>query len=164
MKYFLLLLILLAPCFLFADDDKNDDHNTLPVGFLTAQQILDGLSVYHQRYEDYNPDTAAVQVLHDVPEAAEIKVVFGDWCSDSRKYVPAFLKVMEKAQNQKIQVLFLNVDTKKKEPADLLADLNVDTVPTFIVSMGGEEIGRLVETPSTTVEADLAKIISSNSH
>jgi thiol-disulfide isomerase/thioredoxin len=161
----LLLLLILVPFFVFAqDDDKNDDHNTIPPGPVTQSQILDGLIIYKLRYVDYVPKADAIQAIHDFSTPAEIKVVFGDWCSDSRKYIPAFIKTMEFSENKKLQVSFVNVDRPLKEPADVLAQLNVNKVPTFIVFKDGKEIGRIIETPKATVEEDLAAILSGQAH
>jgi hypothetical protein len=40
-----------------------------------------------------------------------------------------------------------------------VADLNIERVPTFIIMNEGIEIGRIIETPEETLEADLLKIL-----
>jgi hypothetical protein len=71
---------------------------------------------------------------------------------------------MESADNKNIHVVYINVDRQKKEPSELLAGLNITSVPTMIVISGGQEIGRLVETPKIGVEQDLADILSGLTH
>ena len=159
----IVLLMILIPAMLFGEGDKNDDHNSLPTGFLTRDQIL-SLDIYSQRFTEYSPKPDPVQVIHNFAGPAEIKVVFGDWCSDSKKQVPAFLKTLEAADNKNLQVVYLNVNRQKKEPADLLAGLNLSSVPTFIVSVGGQEVGRIVESPKMSVEQDLAEILAATAH
>ena len=159
-----LLLMILVPALLFGEEDKSDDHNTLPPGYLAREQILDGLPLYHQRYVDYVPNPEALQAIHDFSAPAEIRVIFGDWCKDSKKHVPAFLKVMELAGNENLQVVYINVDREKKEPAELLAGWNITSVPAFIVILDGKETGRIVETPRTSVEQDLADILVRPAH
>ena len=157
-KFFLCLLLLL-PAFVFAQDDVSDDHNTLPTGILTREQILSGLKLYNYRYVAYAPKSDAIQTIHNVAQPLEIKVVFGDWCKDSKKHIPAFLKTMEFSDNKNISITYINVDRKKQQPADLLAGLNMEKVPTFIVLSQGQEIGRIVETPKKTLEEDLAGML-----
>lgn len=161
---FVVLLVILIPALLFGEEEKNDDHNTLPPGYLTRDQILDGLPLYSQRYAAYVPDPEAVQAIHDFAGPAGIKVVFGDWCTDSKKHVPAFLKVMDLADNKSLQIVYINVDRQKKEPVDLLAGLDVASVPTLIVTVGEKEAGRIVETPKISVEQDLAAILAATVH
>lgn len=161
MKY-VLLLLLAVPLLAAADEEKSDDHNTLAPGFLTRQEILAGLKIYNFRYVEYVPKSDPVQAIHNYPGSAEIKVIFGDWCKDSKKHVPAFIKSMEFADNKNIKITYINVSRDKKEPAELLAGLNIENVPTFIVLANGKEIGRIVETPKVSVEQDLADLLSNS--
>jgi thiol-disulfide isomerase/thioredoxin len=161
MKY-LLLLLLALPLVAAAQEDKSDDHNTLPLGFLTRKEILAGLKLYNFRYVEYVPKSDPIQAIHNYPGTAEIKVVFGDWCKDSKKHVPAFIKSMEFADNKNIKITYINVSRDKKEPAELLAGLNIENIPAFIVYANGKEIGRIVETPKVSVEQDLADLLSNS--
>jgi thiol-disulfide isomerase/thioredoxin len=155
----LLWLLLLLPLVAVAQE-KSDDHNSLPLGFLNRSDILNGVKIYNFNYVEYVPKSESVQLIHNYPGQAEIKVVFGDWCKDSKKHVPAFIKTMEFADNRNIHVVFINLDRQKKEPADLISELDVHNVPTFIVSSDGQELGRIVETPKTRIEEDLAQILT----
>jgi thiol-disulfide isomerase/thioredoxin len=129
---------------------------------LTRQEILAGLKIYNFRYVEYVPKSDPIQAIHNYPGSAEIKVIFGDWCKDSKKHVPAFIKSMEFADNKNIKITYINVSRDKKEPAELLAGLNIENVPTFIVLANGKEIGRIVETPKVSVEQDLADLLSNS--
>lgn len=157
----LLWMFLILPFVAAFAEEKSDDHNSLPLGFLNRSDILNGAKIYNHNYVQYIPKSDPVQSIHNCAVPVEIKVVFGDWCKDSKKHVPSFIKTMEFADNSNIKIVYINVDRKKKEPADLLADLNIENVPTFIVLSGGSEVGRIVETPKTRIEEDLAEILSS---
>jgi thiol-disulfide isomerase/thioredoxin len=166
MKYFLLLILLIP--MLGANQtqtaknqpqwDESDDHNFINMGVVTQQQILT-LEVFQYRYNAYEPDKNALEQIGNAPPA-EIKVFFGDWCKDSKKHVPAFIKTMELASNPGLQIAYINVDRQKKQPSDLIESLNIENVPTFIVFENGKEVGRIVETPKTSVEQDLADILA----
>ena len=138
---------------------KNDDHNFLPAGVVTRAQILT-LKVFNYHYVEYVPKSDPVQAIHDFSQPVEIKVFFGDWCSDSKKHVPALIKTLEFADNVNISVTYINVTRDKKNPADLLAGWNITLLPTIIVLQNGTEVGRIVETPRSGVDEDLNAILT----
>jgi thiol-disulfide isomerase/thioredoxin len=158
-----ILLFLVFPMMAMAYEEKSDDHNFLQLGVITKKDILMGRKIYNQNYVDYVPKSDPIQAIHNCSQPVEIKVVFGDWCKDSKKHVPAFIKTMEFADNRAIQIVYINVDRQKKEPADLMQGLNVHSVPTFIVYSEGKETGRIVETPKVSIEQDIADLLP-NAH
>jgi thiol-disulfide isomerase/thioredoxin len=164
MNYFFLLLLFLLPLTALAQEDKSDDKNALPLGYLTRQEILSGKKIFDLHYVEYVPKSDPIQAIHNFPGTAEIKVIFGDWCKDSKKHVPAFIKSMEFADNKNIKITYINVDREKKEPADILSGLNVEKIPVFIVTTNGKEIGRIVETPKVSVEQDISDILMGPSY
>jgi thiol-disulfide isomerase/thioredoxin len=89
-----------------------------------------------------------------------VEVVFGSWCSDSLDHVPRFVKLQEAVGPDRLPVTYVGVDRSKKDPGGLVASLKIEKVPTFIVFRKDGEIGRIVETPKTTVEGDLAEILA----
>ena len=139
---------------------ENDDHNFLDLGVVTVQQVLK-LKVYNYNYIEYVPKSDPIQDMHNFNRPVEIKVFFGDWCKDSKKVVPAFLKIMEFSSNPNIAVTYINLSPDKKKPADLVSGWNIQSVPTFVVLQDGGEVGRIVETPRLTLEEDLYGILAS---
>ena len=174
LPFFLFLIISMGPVFA-ADQpidppvkkemewDKNDQQNFLPLGETTREQIL-GFKVYLYNYIEYIPKSDPVERIHNVSEPAELMIYFGDWCKDSKKQVPALIKIMEFADNSRISIQYMNVSPDKKQPADLLEGKNIENVPTFVITRGGTEIGRIVETPKATLEEDLAIILNTQSN
>jgi thiol-disulfide isomerase/thioredoxin len=156
---FLVFLLVLLPLLAAAVEEKSDDHNHLPLGIISKHDILYGRNIYNHNYVEYVPKSDPIQEIHNCSQPVEVKVIFGDWCKDSKKHVPAFIKTMEFADNKAIQVVFINVDRQKKEPSDLIKDLQIESVPTFIVYSNGKEIGRIVETPKVSIENDLANLL-----
>ncbi len=138
---------------------KNDGHNFLPTGEVTRAQILT-LKVFNYNYVEYVPKSDPIQAIHNISEPVEIKVFLGDWCIDSKKHVPALIKTLEFADNPNIKVTYINVTRDKKNPAELLAGWNVTQLPTLIALYNGTEIGRMVETPKSTVDEDLSAILA----
>lgn len=146
------------------DPDKSDDHNFLPLGEMTWMQIINGSKVFNVRYVDYIPNSDAIQTIRNYPKPLEIKVFWGDWCKDSKKHVPGFIKSIEFTENKNIEVVYINLDRQKKEPAEAIAGWDIQHIPTFIVISNGMEVGRVVETPKNTIEQDIAEILSQASN
>jgi thiol-disulfide isomerase/thioredoxin len=115
-------------------------------------------------YEKYEPDGSALDRLRQSASALEndlaIDVIFGSWCGDSREQVPKFLKIQHEIGRKLLPAKLLAVDRSKKNPEDAVAGKGIERVPTFIVYWKGVEIGRIVETPKSSVEADLAEILA----
>jgi hypothetical protein len=90
----------------------------------------------------------------------QVLVFFGAWCSDSRREVPPFLKIMDRAGVQAGAVRLYALDRTKTSDDGLTAQYHIESVPTFILLRGSQELGRIVEKPSTTLEGDLLAIVS----
>ena len=93
----------------------------------------------------------------------------GTWCGDSKREVPKFYKVLEAANfsENKLRVVGLNNGSKqyKQGPNGEEKGLNIHRVPTFIVyNKKGKEVGRIVEHPVESLEADLLKICQGKSY
>ncbi len=132
-----------------------------PVGSVTLEDVLRFNPEYQERIESYTPDPHALEYLRRVSREITIEVFYGGWCSDSREYVPQFVKVMREVHNPHIVISFVAVDEEKEQPAALIKQRHVELVPTFIVYADGHEIGRIVETPKGSVEEHLVNILKS---
>jgi len=84
----------------------------------------------------------------------------GTWCSDSRREVPRFYKILDSLNFPSAKVKLIMVDRKKEAAEVNIASLNIELVPTMIIYNDGLEIGRIVETPKETLEKDLAAILT----
>ena len=56
-------------------------------------------------------------------------------------------------------VELIAVDQQLKAPNGLIQDADLRYVPTFVVLRGGKELGRVVESAETTIEADLGALL-----
>lgn len=117
---------------------------------------------YDANYENYKVDSASLPQLTKLLKDKKIKVVLGTWCGDSKFQVPNFLKVADEAKVQENDVAFIAVDGAKKAENGLIDGLDIQRVPTFIVTdKKGKEIGRIVENPKRSLELDLIEILTS---
>ncbi len=110
------------------------------------------------RAEDYEPDAAAVAAIRRSADV-DVLAIVATWCPDTRRELPRFFKIADRAGWAMARVRLLAVDRTKKDAEGLTATWNVTRVPTFIFLRGGREIGRVVERPATTLEKDIAAIL-----
>ena len=57
------------------------------------------------------------------------------------------------------EVTYIGVDRDKTEPRDLVEGAGLELVPTFIVTLNGRELGRVVEESPNGIEADLLSLL-----
>lgn len=115
---------------------------------------------YLEEYNNYQINTNILKSLSKKALKFEVKIFFGSWCSDSRREVPRFIKIMESANIKTKKLHFHGLDRNKKSPDYQENIYDIQYVPTFIFYRKGEEIGRIIETPTLTLEKDILKILS----
>lgn len=109
---------------------------------------------------DYTPDASLVKAVRDEAGDVQILLFLGTWCGDSKREVPRFFKLMDQVGIAESQVEIIALDRTKKDADGMTEKLQVQYVPTFIFIRDGKEIGRIVEYPQDSLEADLAAILS----
>jgi len=116
---------------------------------------------YLFEYENYLVDHVSLGELNpDLFYMSDITVVMGTWCSDSQREVPRFLKIIEELGMDLNMINLICVDRSKQAEVPELADLQVELVPTIIFYIDEEEVGRIIETPMESLEADMVSIFN----
>lgn len=115
---------------------------------------------FKHTYDTVRVDSNVTTLLAAVGDGVEYLVLLGTWCSDSRREVPRFLKVLDQAGIPAGRVKLYGVDRTMKSSEGVPQRYNLERVPTFIMLKGGLEIGRITETPRTTIEVDLLTILA----
>lgn len=165
---FTFLLLLLYTTLLFGQDYKiiqdGNSSESILVGISSKKAFQDSnfASWFNSEYTNYNVNTKTLGNYKNYFEDKIIKTVLGTWCSDSRREVPRFVKILDFIGFPEDKHLFFNVDRNKKGLFDEVDNLNIEFVPTIIIYENGEELGRIVEAPEVSLEADLIKIIIKN--
>ena len=124
------------------------------------------MSWFEEYYEAYHVNDAMVSKIKDSLLNYTITVFFGSWCGDSKRNLPAFIKVLNSADFPSSQLKMIAVDYSKdaykKSPTREELGLNIHRVPTFIFYKNGIEINRIVESPKKDFERDINDIITHN--
>lgn len=131
---------------------------TLIIGKIEINQLED-YSWYEKGFAEYLPDNTIVKHLEQFAPKVKVMIVMGTWCGDSKEHVPAFMKTASLCGIPDTQLEFIGVDRKKNCPFPDISSLNIEYVPTFFVFYDNVLIGKIVETPKKTIEADLLELL-----
>ncbi len=166
------LLISFAGIPLMAQDSTETMKDTIVTDVLSQEPMLLGYTDrkafqdtsfswwFNSVYDTYKVDTAAVQNLADSLKDVKITIVMGTWCSDSRREVPKFFKILDKIKYPSSDVTIITVGRDRKGRGEETKGLDIELVPTFIFYKNGKELGRIVESPKVSLEKDMEKILS----
>jgi len=117
-------------------------------------------SWFTPNYATYATDKEIIEKLKPLLKEVTIKGFMGTWCGDSKEQTPVFYKILDEADFNYNHLELITVNRSKSTPDNLQKGFNIERVPTFIVYKNNKEIGRFVEYPRESVEADLLKIVS----
>ncbi len=115
---------------------------------------------FEPEYEFYEPEQSVIETIRQIiNDEIEVTIVLGTWCSDSKREVPHFLRILDELNFNQQKITIFGVDRKKTIEGYDISNLEIEFVPTFILYRNGIEIGRIVETPLTTLEEDIKDIL-----
>ena len=92
----------------------------------------------------------------------QVDIYMGTWCGDSKRWVPRLIKLWEALglhpKDLTICALYGGEDRYKQGPNGEERGKKIHRVPTFIFKKAGAECARIVESPVTDLQRDLAQI------
>ncbi len=83
----------------------------------------------------------------------------GSWCGDSKSELPKIIKLFDLIELPKEKFKLFGVDRNKLEPTNTSSSFSIEKVPTLVILLEGNEIGRIVEYPSISWAEDIIKFI-----
>ena len=161
----LLLMMIVGGC---AAKSYQPTREPLEIGgerLMTGDVKYDDI-IYH--FEKWRLADAAAEVKPDqiaalqaIADDIDVVCFLGTWCSDSRDGVPPFVHALRAARNPRLNISLYAVDRDKSDPDQRGPQNGIERVPTFIVSQGDMELGRMVEFPTAeNFVADLLRIVA----
>jgi len=118
---------------------------------------------FKPNYDSYAVDSFTCNFIRPLLAGKSITIFMGTWCGDSRREVPRVLKMLDCCgfpMNDLSLVMVGNSDSLyKKSPQHEETGKNIVRVPTIIVEQKNTEIGRIIESPVTSLEKDLLTIL-----
>jgi thiol-disulfide isomerase/thioredoxin len=129
------------------------------IGETSEKEIRETHRIFDIYTNRYQPDKEVIQRLSEIQDSVKIYVLFGTWCHDSKREIPAFFKTLELANNPRFEVEMTAVSKRKTDPTGSYERWNLKNTPTFVIFRNGVEIGRIVEEAEVSMESDLLRIL-----
>lgn len=141
--------------------DDEEDGGKMLVGLASRSALMNEhfADWYFDGYDEYTINEDYVNEISQLMEEIKITIVIGTWCSDSRREVPQFYKIMDALKFDDDNIKFIAVDRNKTTELYNIDELNIKFVPTFIFYHKEKELGRIVEIPNETLEIDILEIL-----
>ena len=145
-------LIFLGACLSLCGD-------TELLGDITREEILQSFPDWGEVMAAYTPNEVSLEILRSISYPVEIEVVLGTWCPDSKRHVSEYFKVLDVLDNPNFFSTYIGIPRNKEARTPYIEGKNIQKVPTFIVRVDGQEIGRIIEIPAQSIEEDLLDIL-----
>jgi hypothetical protein len=132
------------------------------VGAVTREQVEAAAPAWVQAGVEAKPDAAAARALAAVPPGAEVTILLGTWCGDSRREISRLWRALDEigaGGSLPFTLTYVGVDEDKRQPEAAVAAAGLRYVPTLIVRRNGREVGRIVESSPHGVEVDLLALL-----
>jgi len=165
-KLFLLILFLslASVSVLKAQEDSEKQNilaeNAMLLGEFGKENLLElpYAEWYNKEQQAYVVDVKTLESIKNKKDLSFI-IIMGTWCSDSKREVPRFLKILEEMKISSNAIHLIGVNRDKKTLHGDVSVFAIKRIPTIIIRRKNKEIGRIVEIPKETLEKDLSKIL-----
>lgn len=126
----------------------------------TSREAIEGQFESWSAANAAEPDAQASNALAGVEPGAVVDVYLGTWCGDSRREVPRLWRALDAAGDVPFELRYVGVDREFSAGAVSLEGKDLIAVPTFVVTRGGHEVGRVVEKSPGGIESDLLSLLN----
>ncbi len=118
---------------------------------------------FTKNHDNYSLQQSVIEQLSTPLSKCTLTLFMGTWCGDSKEEVPRLYRVLEASDFplDRLTSVALQLEKPyyKQSPGGEEEGLNIHRVPTIIVYKEGKELGRIVEHPRVSIEADLLQIM-----
>ena len=130
------------------------------LGPLNKEEILENFPDWQVEVASYVPNLEVIEKLQSIPSEIKIEIFLGTWCSDTKRNVSAYFKIMDMVDNPLFMTTYIGIPRDNDSRKPFIEGRNIIKVPTFIILINDEEKGRIIENPVKSVEEDLLDIIN----
>ena len=132
------------------------------IGYCTREGLMssDFSTFFNDEHDKYKPDQKIVKEILPKIKDVTVTLIMGTWCDDSKEQVPRYFKIIDSFEQPGPSITIICVNKDKKCDFVSLEGLNLDKVPTFIFYRDKTELGRIIESPTGTMEQDMLAILS----
>jgi thiol-disulfide isomerase/thioredoxin len=136
---------------------SSEGSPAMDTGRIQREQLTEG---FLHSYPQEPVEPPFIDMIRQARGGVQVLVFLGTWCSDSKREVPRFLQIADDTGMQPADYTLYGLDRTKKSPEGFEQSYGIERVPTFIFFRGNKEIGRIVESPHTTLEGDILRILA----
>ncbi len=166
------LFLLLFIGLFFLNTNQAQKYNKTIIDSKTNKEILYGKcnvegfkktefgEIFKIEYKYYIPDSSIILKIKPLLKKIRFQITMGSWCGDSQQQIPRFIKTLNMLNYKTKKLDILAIDHFFKANNFEKGTNKIEKIPTIIVYRKGKEIGRIIETPTETLEKDLLKILS----
>ena len=126
-----------------------------PIGDISQSELLESHEVFKRNYDAYQVPAG----VDGLPADLEVKILFGTWCHNSELEVPRMLKLLAASGVKEENISLISLDVRKEEPGGRAKAFGVRFTPTFIFFSGDLELGRIIEQPTESLQADITAMV-----
>ena len=158
----LVLSIIIASCSGSKYSIESDENGKpMIVGHLTWEEWQEDAGWESYSAPTYMPNLKRANEISEVAtdNGVDFIIFSGSWCSDSETELPKIYKLITGAGIFPDKIFLYGVDRQKDEPSGVAKEYKIEKVPTLVLEVEGEEIGRIVETPKLSWEEDMLNIL-----
>ena len=130
------------------------------LGPLSKEEILENFPDWQVEVASYVPNLEVIEKLQALPSEINIEIFLGTWCSDTKRNVSAYFKIMDMVDNPLIMTTYIGIPEEDDSRKPFIEGKNITKVPTFVIFMNNQEKGRIIENPIKSIEEDLLDIIN----
>ncbi|MDB5210904.1 MAG: tetratricopeptide repeat protein [Sediminibacterium sp.] len=135
---------------------------------ISAMQMPNYKTWFDDSYSKYTVDATTTGQLKPLLQNKRMEIFLGSWCGDSKREVPRMIKVLQNAGMDTTKLSLIFVDNSpnayKQSPQHEEQGKNIHHVPSFIIYDEHKEVGRIIESPVTSLEKDLLAILQQQSY
>lgn len=160
------MAVFLVSCeapYIFNRTIKKEDGTKMLIGGVdkSAFQNEPFSEWFNKEYDSYQTNPEMIKEFKSKLKRYRIEIFMGTWCEDSQREFPRFLKIIEEAKFPESRMTIYAVNESKKSFYGEEIGKDIRFVPTFIFYRGGKEVGRIVESPvSSLLEEDILMIVN----
>jgi len=134
---------------------------TWQLGHHTGAQLLESNAGYRYRAKRYEPDAQAIAHLRQTKHPGEVTILtfFGTWCPHCEQNLPKMLKLEERLAGSRLHFDYYGLPSGFNTESEA-AKRKVTSVPTGMVLVDGEEIGRIPAEQWSNPEVALDQILN----
>ena len=142
------------------ENEKHErDLTNVFVGVISEAILEKEYPWYTEEYNSYHVATVLLNELKAHIAEVSISIYMATWCQDCHTQIPRFYKILNEANIDESRIVNAAMDENKRTPENYEEGMKIEKIPTFIFFKHGEELGRIVEKPTVSLEHDMLKIL-----